>query len=372
MNIIIAGDYFPTYENEILFEKNEIERLFGNEILELFENSNLSLANLEGSFTDGNMSIKKSGPNIKASRKSFEGYSKLKLNCVSMANNHIMDYGIEGLNSTIELLKQAQIDYFGAGYDLHEARQPFVFEYEGIRIGLYSCAEYEFTIASKKEPGANPFDPLEVLDDIRCLKACTDFVVVIYHGGKEYYRYPAPYLQRVCRKMVESGADIVLCQHSHCVGCEEKYQNKTILYGQGNFMFNRGSNEYRNSGLLVKITIPKLVIEYIPIMKADNAVRLAKGRLEEEIMRGFWSRSEEIKKEGVVEEKYKEFADSMVESYDVLAFGIIGKILSKIQMPKYISFFRGGGTYDLKMINCLRCEAHRDLYRQGLLNRIQK
>lgn len=266
---------------------------------------------------------------------------------------------------------QSQIGYFGAGHNLYEARQPFIFEYEGIKIGLYSCAEYEFTIASKEEPGANPFDPLEVFDDIRCLKACTDFVIILYHGGKEYYRYPAPYLQRVCRKMIESGADIVLCQHSHCIGCEENYQNKTILYGQGNFMFHRGSNEYRNSGLLVKISIPELLIEYMPIMKVENTIRLAKGRQKEMIMQGFWNRSEEIKKEGAVEENYKEFADSMLESYDVLAFGRIGKILSKIKMFQYVSFFRGG-TYDLEMINCLRCEAHRDLYRQGLLNRMHK
>lgn len=70
--------------------------MFLNEILDLFENSALSLANLEGTFTDGNMSIKKSGPNIKALIKSFEGYKTLKLNCVSMANNHVMDYGTEG------------------------------------------------------------------------------------------------------------------------------------------------------------------------------------------------------------------------------------------------------------------------------------
>lgn len=61
---------------------------------------------------------------------------------------------------------------------------------------------------------------------------------MLYHGGKEYYRYSSPNLQKTCRKMTEKGADLVLCQHSHCIGSYEEYNDSTILYGQGNFIFN--------------------------------------------------------------------------------------------------------------------------------------
>ena len=80
---------------------------------------------------------------------------------------------------------------------------------------------------------------MESLDHIQNLKDQCDYVIVLYHGGKEHYRYPSPYLQRVARKMVEKGADLVVCQHSHCIGCYEKYKDSMIIYDQGNFIFER-------------------------------------------------------------------------------------------------------------------------------------
>ena len=75
-------------------------------------------------------------------------------------------------------------------------------------------------------------DPAEQKDN-KC-----DYTIVLYHGGKEYYRYPSPNLQRVCRYMIEKGTDLVICQHSHCIGCEENYLSGKIVYGQGNFIFD--------------------------------------------------------------------------------------------------------------------------------------
>lgn len=80
------------------------------------------------------------------------------------------------------------------------------------------CTENEFSSATMHSAGANPFDVLESFDDVQALKEHCDYVVVLYHGGKEFYRYPSPMLQRYCRKFIEKGASLVLCQHSHCIG----------------------------------------------------------------------------------------------------------------------------------------------------------
>src|SRR5690606_29065463 len=122
--------------------------------------------------------------------------------------------------------------------------------FKKIKIGFYVCAEHEFSIASVDSPGANPFDPLESLDHIADLKNECDYVVVLYHGGKEHYRYPSPYLQKVCRKMADKGANLVICQHSHCIGCFEVYKDSTLVYGQGNFIFNKHDNEYWKTSIL--------------------------------------------------------------------------------------------------------------------------
>ena len=81
---------------------------------------------------------------------------------------------------------------------------------EGKKIGIYACVEHEFTVATEKESGANPIDLLETPDHIVELKKQCDYVIVLYHGGKEQYRYPSPNLQKTCRKLVEKGADLVV------------------------------------------------------------------------------------------------------------------------------------------------------------------
>lgn len=147
-----------------------------------------------------------------------------------------------------------------------EARKPYIIELDGLKIGIYACAEHEFSIATENASGANPFDPLESLDHVQGLSDKCDYVIVLYHGGKEHYRYPSPYLQKACRKMAEKGADLVVCQHSHCIGCFEEYEKSTIIYGQGNFIFDHSESEFWQTSLLVKIVIDDGPhISYIPI-----------------------------------------------------------------------------------------------------------
>ena len=144
------------------------------------------------------------------------------MDLLTLANNHILDQDQQGLVSTCSVLDAAGIAYTGVGQTPEEAAKPYIFECDGKRIGVYACAEHEFSIVTEHSAGANPIDLLETPDHVAALKEQCDYVIVLYHGGKEHYRYPSPNLQKVCRKLVEKGADLVVCQHSHCIGCEEK------------------------------------------------------------------------------------------------------------------------------------------------------
>ena len=126
-----------------------------------------------------------------------------------------MDQGVQGLESTIRTLEKVNINTVGAGKNLADASKPFIFEFANKKIGVYACAEHEFSIATENQPGANPFDPLWSLDHVAELKDSVDYVIVLYHGGKEHYRYPSPRLQKVCRRLIDKGANVVICQHSH-------------------------------------------------------------------------------------------------------------------------------------------------------------
>ena len=198
-------------------------------------------------------------------------------------------------------------------------------------------------------------------------------MIVLYHGGKEYYRYPSPMLQRVCRKFVDKGADLVLCQHSHCIGCEEKYKDATVVYGQGNFLFDDSEEECWQTGLLVNVS-DDLKISYIPVRKYKENVRLAEQDDAKTIMDAFLERSKEIQRPCFVEEKYKELADCMRAYYFQQFRGInnsnlVMRVLNKITHKKWRVWFMNRIYDDRKkrsIQNCLQCEAHRELILKGI------
>ena len=257
----IGADLVPTDINKTLFENGNGEAFVGKELYEILKQSDLNVFNLEVPLTDIETPIVKFGNNLIAPTKTINGYKALEPLFLTLANNHSLDQGVEGLTTTLNLLKQHKIAHAGAGANLKEAKKPFIFEKDDIRIGFYLCTENEFTMATCHTMGANPFDVLESFDEVKVLKAQCDYVIVLYHGGKEFYRYPSPMLQRYCRKFVDSGANLVICQHNHCVGSREDYQGGTIIYGQGNFIFNSdfyvNHQEFVKDAILVTIDVTK-------------------------------------------------------------------------------------------------------------------
>ncbi len=369
MNFIIAGDLVPTNRNIDLFRNADIDTLLGEDLLEKWNSADVRMFNLEAPLADKSTPIDKWGPNLIAPTSTVKGIKALNPSLITLANNHIMDQGEEGFISTVDILNENKIPFVGVGDSLREANKPYILTKDGLKIGIYACAEHEFSIAGKNSSGANPFDPLESLDHINALKQKCDYVIVLYHGGKEHYRYPSPYLQKVCRKMVEKGADLVVCQHSHCIGCYETYNNSTIVYGQGNFIFNQLDNEYWNSGLLIEVDIGfDVEIDYIPFITTKQGVTLVTGPKKAELLNGFHQRSHEIMNKGFVEEKYKEFAAAKTDFY-LRKFSGSGKWISRID--RYL--FNGkllNKMYDksklLAMQNYIECEAHKELVLAGL------
>jgi len=373
MQILIAGDLVPTQSNIALFTVADVRTLLGEELLFLWNSADMRIFNLEAPITDELNPISKCGPNLIAPTSTIKGIKALNPSLITLANNHILDQGVRGLNSTRDILNSNDIPFVGVGDNLTAASKPYILQRDNLKIGVYACAEHEFSIATDTSPGANPFDPLESLDHIQDLKSMCDYVIVLYHGGKEHYRYPSPYLQKVCRKMVQKGADLVVCQHSHCIGCYEKYEGSTIVYGQGNFIFDKHDNEFWNSGLLIKANIgDSIKIDYIPIIKAERGVRLAGENLTESILSAFHERSTDILNEGFVKKQYKKFAEHKFATY-IRCFSGLGKWFSRIDRR----VLKGTITkkiYDKRrlyaMLNYLECEAHRELIIQGIKSKL--
>lgn len=399
--IMIGADLVPTESNAELFKRGDARTLVGDELLEKLNSADYTIFNLEVPLTDEQHPIIKCGPNLIAPTATIAGLKEINPHFFGLANNHILDQGTEGLASTVKMLKDADIEYSGVGKNLDEASKPFIKEIGGRRIGIYCCAEHEFSIATETEPGANPFDPLESLDHVEALKKKTDYVIVLYHGGKEHYRYPSPYLQKVCRRLVDKGADLVVCQHTHCIGCEEKYKDGTIVYGQGNFLFDDSDNEFWQTGMLIELNASDSVatmnempetedicktsqvtgvgdtnegseftVSYVPIVKDGNKVRLAETEKAKEILDTFQKRSEQIKQPEFVNKNYTTFAEQMEKEYLHRFSGAFGRNIFVRALNKFTSYGFMKKLYPVTskvaIENVLDCEAHRELAIEAL------
>ena len=315
MRILIGADLVPTENNFDLFTEGNIEALIGKKLMAEFENADLKVFNLELALADKDTPIKKAGPNLRAPTSTVNGIKEMA-NVIGVSNNHVLDHGYEGFVSTLKTLDDAGIAHVGAGHTKEEAKKPYYFEKDGIKVGVYACCEHEFSWVEDYGFGSNGFDALESLDDIEEAKKNCDYLIVLYHGGKEHYAYPSPYLAKVCRKIIKSGADIVLCQHTHCVGTEEDYMGGKIIFGQGNFIFakNLANAKTWGPGFLVAIDLDKsgAKYQYIPYVRTENGIEYEE---EGEILKGLKERSEEIKQPGFIQEKFEELVSDASEFY---------------------------------------------------------
>lgn len=375
IKMIIGGDLVPTQSNYKYFKNGDINKLLGEELENILKESDYRIFNLEAPITMLQNPIKKCGPSLKIDPLCFNGIKKLNPTLLNLANNHILDQGSGGLIETINILKKNNIKFIGVGENLQSARKGYILEKNNIKIGIYSCAEREFSIATETKIGANPFSFGDTLDDVIDLKKNCDYMIVLYHGGKEHYRYPAPYLQKRCRKMIEKGADIVICQHSHCIGSLEKYQLGQIIYGQGNFIFDYDDNEFWNTSILVELKIDRKLIKVncIPILKKRNIIKKANLEEEKKIIFAFNKRNEEIKNKDIVEQKYNKLSENYFYNY-LGAFSGLGRIITGIDrkfLKNIIMKFLFNEKKKLMLLNYLECEAHRDLFIEGLKNNLK-
>ena len=371
MSIIIGADIMPTKSNYKYFIDGEAEKLVGTKLYNHLLGADYRIINLETPLTDKLSPIIKCGPTHATPSKIVNGLKAMNINLITLANNHIGDQGTEGIASTINILDEAGISHVGGGMSLAEASKAFIFTSKGKKVGVYACAEHEFTIAAEDKAGANPFDPLESLDSIKQLKDECGYVIVLYHGGKEFYRYPSPLLQKICRKTIKKGADLVICQHSHCIGCMEEYETGMIIYGQGNFIFDDGDNEFVNTSLLVEINDDQEV-NFIPLQKEKETIRLASESESKSIMDQFYARSIEIKDPDILGKYYTAFSDQKRLYYLQALNGeesFLFKALNRAsfgRLRKFVLNQKYTKRSLLRIWNYIECEAHRELLLSGI------
>ena len=317
MNVLIAGDFH-------ISDSHKGKALLDPSLLSLFADADYRIVNLEAPITSGNRHnrILKTGPYLHSSRETIlPPLKQLNIDLVTLANNHIMDYGQPGLVDTLASLKQAQIEATGAGANLNDAAQPMLLTRGEVRIAILNFAENEWASASDDKAGACPLDLVANIRQIRAARRTSDHVIVIIHGGFELYEYPSPSMVNRYRFYAENGASVVVGHHSHCVSGCEFHQGIPIFYGLGNLIFTEPSlfaGWYK--GLILILSLHEgggLQWTLVPVSQAkdDYTTALVEGEQKEIFMSHVEARSTIIADAKLLGQKWEEFLSARGRYY---------------------------------------------------------
>ena len=153
VKLIIGGDICATKRDENAFLEGDASQLF-SDVLPEIQSADLAIANLETPLINSPSPIQKSGAVFGNSSSMLNAIKKSGINFLNLANNHILDHGEKGLQTTIEALINQDFHYVGAGNSIDEAAQPFTTKIKGKTISILSYAEHEFSIVENNNSGA--------------------------------------------------------------------------------------------------------------------------------------------------------------------------------------------------------------------------
>lgn len=165
---------------------------------------------------------------------SVEGLIYAGFDVVSLANNHILDYGETGLFDTMKILSEHNIKYIGAGKNINDARKPVIIQVKNMKVGFLAYSDVY--LASRQKPGVASTKYIK--KDIRKLKDKVDITVVSIHGGMCIADHPLPDEIKMMHSIIDSGASLILRHHPHVIQGIEHYNKGVIVYSLGNFVFD--------------------------------------------------------------------------------------------------------------------------------------
>jgi hypothetical protein len=266
-------------------------------LLKVLDACDLVVANLESPLTTAT-SVKDFGSSLCSDPNSVQELKVLNVNVANLANNHIIDRGLAGLEETLNVLKQNGISWLGAGSDQKYASKPFMHEFTEGQIALlaYSYRDlYSPSMASGNSPGPNPLILDEAKRQIASLRNKGYIVCVSYHGGDEFFRIPCPKYRIVLKELARAGANLVIGHHAHVFQGVEVYNGSIIAYGLGNFYMNtkfQMDNRGSDIGLLLTVELDRLgpfaySLHFVHNQRSKRKLSIVQGQKRAELLKLF-------------------------------------------------------------------------------------
>lgn len=249
--------------------------------------ADVTLGNFEATLSDNGRPTQ-GGDSFYADPRMLAGLRAAGVDGVSLANNHVGDYGPTAMRETFAAFDQAEIARFGAGPDLTAARAPWVVEHEGTTIAFIGTESIgETPAATETTPGTNRLNmpprtgPLDtaaldrIAGDIRAAKESADVVIVVPHWGTQYTHAPEASQRRAAERFAEAGADLIIGGHPHWVQGWDAIGDTTVVHSLGNFIFDMQFSRQVQEGVFVEIVlwdgavkavepVPYVIRDYVP------------------------------------------------------------------------------------------------------------
>lgn len=246
------------------------------------QQADLAVANLETPLTTRDESYKDLNQrfNFQSNPKHIQGLINAGFDLVSLANNHALDYGEEGLEDTMMNLDKFGLDYVGVGKTSEEAFQSQTYDMNGTKVSIMAASRFVphvdwYTFEKETKAGvAGAYDLDYLVEKVKEEKKDTDFLILYIHWGIESTDTPDDYQKTYVKRLVEAGVDAIVGSHPHWLQGFEYYQDVPVAYSLGNFLFpNYITGNTAETGLLtLTILNNKVTMAFKPYSIENNQI----------------------------------------------------------------------------------------------------
>jgi poly-gamma-glutamate capsule biosynthesis protein CapA/YwtB (metallophosphatase superfamily) len=369
VKLLVTGDFCPHNRIQDLVLKSDYQSVF-NDFIDIFQENDLNVTDLECPLTSHRIRRMKTGPHQKAEPICVELLKYANIRLATLANNHIMDYGSTGAKDTIELCHRNDIQTVGAGEGIEYARKPYIASIRGKQIAFINVADQEFLTDTDGSFQANPVDPLNTYYDLVSSRNKYDYVILIIHGGNEFYHLPSPRIKKLYRFFIDVGADAVISHHTHCFSGYEIYKGKPIFYGLGNFIYDwpGRTNSDWNKGYVVRLTCSdEIQFDIIPLKQSNIIPGVFHLNTKEEIefKHKLEERNQIISDDIKLDQAFNQYVKNVTPMYDSFIEPYFGRFLNALRQRRFLPDLMNKKKR-LLLLNLVRCEAHREILLQML------
>ncbi len=262
IKVIATGDIIPARSvNVQTIQRNNFLWPF-EKTAEVLKSADITFVNLETPLIQ-NCPPTNEGMIFCGSSKHIEGLLFAGVDVASLGNNHTANYGKPGLDETKKLLEDNGILVTGLNGPVFKDVPPYIIkEVKGIKFAFLAYTDIS------KTPLVSSVDEAKIASEVSEAKKNADVVIVQYHWGSEYITEPEDRQKFLARLAIDSGADLIIGNHSHWIKPLEFYRNKLITYGHGNFIFDQEWSQKTKEGIVGVYTFDGknlADVEYLPV-----------------------------------------------------------------------------------------------------------